>query len=129
MTLRFIDCDQNSPEWHQARLGIPTASNFKAIIGIKKDAREKATRALYMRKLAGEIITGEPAESYYNEAMQRGHEMEAEARDAYIFSTGTELTQVGFVTNGIAGCSPDRLIGEDGGLEIKTAAPHILIEH
>ena len=36
--------------------------------------------------------------------------------------------RVGFILNGERGCSPDSLIGEDGGLEIKTALPHIQID-
>lgn len=126
MTLQFIDCDQNSDEWYQARLGIPTASAFKDILAKGEGKMRKA----YMMKLAGELITGEPASGQHKSAdMERGHEMEAEARDAYTFATGAELIQVGFVTDGKVGCSPDRLIGDDGGLEIKTAFPHILAEH
>jgi hypothetical protein len=36
-----------------------------------------------MLKLAGEILTGEPMESYSNVHMERGKEQEAEAREAY----------------------------------------------
>ena len=54
--------------------------------------------------------------------------MEAEARNLYAFTNEVELTRVGFVRNGIMGCSPDSLIGTDGALEVKTQAPHLLIE-
>jgi hypothetical protein len=128
MGLEIIDCPQNSPEWHRARMGIPTASEFKTIIGIKKDAKDKVTRQTYMRKLAGEIITGEPTESYSNSHMERGHAMEDEARSLYAFMTDAEPLRVGFIRNGQKGCSPDSLIGDRGALEIKTALPHILIE-
>lgn len=30
--IEVFNCAQNSPEWHRARLGIPTASNFEAIL-------------------------------------------------------------------------------------------------
>lgn len=128
MTIQIINCDQGSPEWFAARLGIPTASEFKTLLGIKKDAREKVTRQTYMRKLAGEIITGQPMESYSNVHMERGKEFEDEARSAYAFMKDAEPERVGFIRNGNAGCSPDSLIGTDGGLEIKTALPHIQIE-
>jgi hypothetical protein len=128
MSLEFIDCQQNSPEWHRARMGLPTASEFRTIIGIKKDAKDKLTRQTYLRKLAGEIITGEPAESYTNSHMDRGHAMEDEARGAYAFLHDAVTQRVGFARNGQKGCSPDSLIGNAGMLEIKTKAPHLLID-
>jgi len=93
-----------------------------------KDGGKSVTRKTYMLKLAGEILTGEPMESYSNQHMERGKEQEAEARDMYAFMSDADPTQVGFVRNGDKGCSPDSLIGEDGGLEIKTALPHIQVE-
>ena len=126
--IQIIDCEQGTPEWHAARLGIPTASEFKTLLGIKKDAREKVTRRTYLLKLAGEIITGEPTESYSNDHMDRGKFMEAEARDLYSFSCDADPQQVGFIRNGQKGCSPDSLIGDKGMLEIKTKLPHLLID-
>ena len=46
--IQIVDCEQGTPEWYAARLGIPTASEFKTIIGIKKDAREKVTRRTHL---------------------------------------------------------------------------------
>lgn len=126
--MQIIDCEQGSAEWFAARLGIVTASEFKTIIGVKKDAREKITRASYLRKLAGEILTGLPMESYSNGHMERGKEQEDEARDLYAFARDVDPLRVGFIRNHDAGCSPDSLIGNDGGLEIKSALPHIQIE-
>ena len=128
MTVQIFDCEQGSPEWFACRMGIPTASEFKTLIGVKKDARDKVTRQTYMRKLAGEILTGEPMESYSNAHMERGNVMEDEARDYYALATGAEPHRIGFIRNGNAGCSPDSLLGDDGGLEIKTALPHIQID-
>lgn len=128
MTLHIIECEQNTPEWYQARLGKPTASEFKTILGIKKDAREKVTRRTYLMKLAGEIITGEPAEGYSNNHMERGKEMEAEARDLYAFMKDVEPQRVGFIVNGPKGCSPDSLVGGKGMLEVKTKLPHLMID-
>ena len=126
--MQIIDCAQGSPEWFQARMGIPTASEFKTILAVKKEAREKVTRTAYMRKLAGEILTGLPMESYSNGDMQRGKDQEDEARDLYAMLNGVEPQRVGFIIGHGAGCSPDSLIGSDGGLEIKSALPHVQIE-
>jgi hypothetical protein len=54
--------------------------------------------------------------------------MEAEARDLYAFMSDCGPKQVGFIKSGRKGASPDSLIGNDGGLEIKTRLPHLQIE-
>lgn len=124
MTLQILDCEQRSPDWWQARLGIPTASEFSKILA----KGEGKTRASYMRRLAGEILTGEPAETFESAAMIRGREMEAEARESYRFVYGADPQPVGFIRNGAKGCSPDSLIGDDGMLEIKTQKAELLVK-
>lgn len=126
--MKIIDCEQGSPEWFSARAGIPTASEFHTVMAKGKGGGESVTRKTYLLKLAGEIITGEPMESFTNAHMERGKAMEDEARDLYSFMTDSDPLRVGFVTNGKAGASPDSLIGERGGLEIKTKLPHLLID-
>ncbi|WP_245448695.1 lambda exonuclease family protein [Bradyrhizobium ottawaense] len=128
MAPRIIDCEQGTPEWFAARLGIPTASEFSTVLAKGKDGGKSLTRKTYMLKLAGEILTGEPMEAYSNQHMERGKEQEAEAREAYELMKDIDCQRVGFIRNGDKGCSPDSLIGEDGGLEIKTALPHIQVE-
>lgn len=128
MAVQIIDCEQGSAEWFEARRGLITASNFKTIIGIKKDAKDKLTRQKLMRELAGEIITGEPAEAYNNMHMDRGRAMEDEARERYAFLQGVDPVRVGFLRNGDTGASPDSLIETDGGAEIKTKLPHLMID-
>ena len=81
-----------------------------------------------MLKLAGEILTGEPMESYSNGFMERGQALEDDARKTYAFLCDAEPQQVGFIKRGRAGYSPDSLIGNDGLLEIKTKSPHLLID-
>lgn len=124
MTMEIFDIDQGGQEWLQARLGIPTASKFATVMA----KGEGKTRSEYMRKLAGEIVTGEPMDSYTNVHMDRGKVMEDEARDLYAFVRDAEIRRVGFIRNGKKGASPDSLVGSEGGLEIKTALPHIQIE-
>lgn len=128
MIQEFADIEQGSPEWFEARRGIPTASEFATVLAKGRDGGASLTRAKYMRQLAGEIITGEPAESYSNAHMERGKAMEDEARETYAFIHDADIRRVGFIRNGAKGGSPDSLIGNDGGLEIKTALPHIQIE-
>lgn len=127
--LEVFDCEQGSIEWHQCRLGIPTASEFSTVMARGRDGGASVTRAKYLRTLAGEILTGElEPDSYTNVHMERGKVQEDEAREMYAFMVDEEPQRVGFIRNGNAGASPDSLIGADGGLEIKTALRHIQID-
>lgn len=124
----FDAIEQGTNEWYQCRLGIPTASQFHTVLASGRGGGESKTRREYLYKLAGEILTGEPMYSYSNAHMERGKEMESEARDMYVFLTDMEPLRVGFIRNGQKGCSPDSLLGNDGMLEIKTKLAHLQCE-
>jgi hypothetical protein len=126
--IEIIDCPQNSDAWYRARLGLPTASMFKTIMANGRGGGESVSRRDYLLKLAGELVSGEPMENYSNAFMRRGKDMEDEARKFYSFLTSAEPKQIGFIKNGNKGCSPDSLIDEDGMLEVKTHAAHIMVE-
>lgn len=126
--LQIIECMQGSWDWHQARLGIPTASEFQTIMTKGRGGEPSKTRRTYMFKLIGERLTGESAEQFSNVHTDRGHEMEAEARDLYSMLRDVEPRMVGFLKRGKVGASPDSLIGERGLLEIKTKLPHLHLE-
>lgn len=112
---------QGSDEWKALRLGKVTASRVADLVA-KTKTGPAASRANYMAQLIAERLTGTPAESYTNAAMQHGTETEPEARAAYEFYQGVTVEVVAFVphpTIDQAGCSPDGLIGGDGLIEIK----------
>lgn len=119
---------QGSPEWSTLRLGIPTASQFSRIL-TPKTRRPSASQDAYLCELLAERLTGFPCDAASTDFMLRGSDMEAAAVEAYAFDTDTDPQAVGFVTddNLRYGCSPDRLVGEDGGLEIKclSAKEHV----
>lgn len=122
--MEIFDCEQGSPEWFEARRGVVTASRFSDVLA----KGQGITRRTYLLTLAGEAITGEVAESYSNAHMERGHVMEADARNLYAFANDVEPTLVGFMRRGRAGCSPDSLIGDKGILEIKSKLPHLQLD-
>jgi hypothetical protein len=127
--IEIIDCEQNSSDWFAARMGIPTASEFSTVMAKGRDGGASVTRAKYLRTLAADILRGFPEEeSYTNVHMERGKAQEDEARQLYALIKSVAPQRVGFVKDGRKGCSPDSLVGEDGGLEIKTALGHIQIE-
>jgi hypothetical protein len=120
----FDSIEQGTPEWHACRLGIPTASRFATVMA----KGEGKTRREYLLRLVGERLTGEPSESYTNTHMERGKEMEAEARDTYEFMQDVECKRVGFIRSGDKGASPDSLVDDVGGCEIKTKLPHLQLD-
>jgi hypothetical protein len=126
--MQIVECDQGTEEWLAARMGIPTASKFATVMAKGRDGGDSKTRRLYLHQLAGELLTGKPMEHYSNDHMERGKEWEPDARNLYAFMHDVEPQLVGFIRNGQKGCSPDSLIGSDGGLEIKGVLPHIQVE-
>lgn len=116
--MKILELEQRSPEWYAARKGIPTASEFDKII--TTDGKQSKQRTKYMYHLAGERLGGIVDESYQSFAMIQGIEKEAEARSLYEL-LNEPVKEVGFCVSdcGRFGCSPDGLIGEEGGIEIK----------
>lgn len=107
---------QGSVEWHEYRRGKFTASNFDKLF------MKKTTQGYndLINTIVYERISGEIPESYENEWMRRGKELESEARESYERDTFSKVKQIGFVEfDDWIGCSPDGLVGEEGLLEIK----------
>jgi len=117
---------QGSEEWLEARLGRVTASCFSDVMA----RGQGITRLKYMRRIVAERLTGKPIESYFNRDMELGTELEPFARMEYEAQTGNLVQEVGFIQHAtlLAGSSPDGLIDDDGGLEIKSVKPTVQIE-
>lgn len=121
--------EQRSDAWFQARLGKATASRI-ADICAKTKTGPGASRKNYLAQLVCERLTGKPAESFSNAAMQWGTDQEPFARDAYCQHMLCGVEEVGFIdhpTIPMSGASPDGLIGDDGLVELKcpNSATHI----
>lgn len=113
--------EQHSDEWIEARIGMMSASR---IGGILPGARGNylASRETYMTELEAEILTGQQGDFFENAAMRWGTETEPMARAYYEMEYDCIVKEVGFIkhpTIPYLGASPDGLIDEDGGLEIK----------
>jgi len=121
--------EQRTEEWFAARCGKVTASRVADIIA-KTKTGYSTSRENYLAQLVCERMTGKPAESYSNAAMQWGVEQEIYARGAYEAARDVLVDEVGFITHptiAMAGASPDGLVGEFGLVEIKcpNTATHI----
>lgn len=115
---------QASADWMAQRAGKFTASRADKLMARTRTG-PSASRAELLALLAIERLTGECVPTYTNAAMQRGVELEAEARDAYAFSRLAVVEECGFIACDDlpnTGCSPDGLIGDVGLLEIKCPA-------
>lgn len=127
----MIELVQGTDEWRAARAGKITASRLSDVMA-KIKTGEASTRREYRWQLLTERLTGQPVEGYSNKAMEWGTAHEAEAREAYEAETGEIVERVGFVVLvhpklTAVGCSPDFLIGDKGGGEIK--CPYSSVVH
>jgi putative phage-type endonuclease len=115
--MQIINCEQGSDEWLQLRRGVATASNFSKIVTTKGEISKQLRD--YAFQLASEIITNLQDESYKSADMQRGNDLEPDARNAYQQHTLSLVKEVGFMKNDFYGYSPDGLVGDDGLVEYK----------
>ena len=124
--MKIIDCKQGSTEWLSVRAGIPTASEFDNLISPTWKPRDGQTPETYLYRKLAERCMGVPLQSGANTfAMEQGVILENEALPWFAFEHDTHVDRVGFVTtdDGRIGCSPDGLIGTDGGIEVKCPQP------
>lgn len=122
--MKVIDCIQGDDVWIESRLGIPTASEFHRIVTPKGKLSTQSTKYAY--RLIAEYLLKRSMDSLEGlEWIEFGKANEADAARLYEFDHEVESIKVGFVTtdDGKIGCSPDRLVGDKGLLEIKSVAP------
>lgn len=123
--MKIHNCAQGSSEWFALRAGIPTASGFVNVITPTGKPCKGERTDHYMCELLAERIMGHPIDTFASVWMERGSELETSAASFYEFQCDCTTERVGFITNdaGTIGASPDRLVGDDGLLEIKVPAP------
>ena len=121
--MKVHDCKQRDSTWYKLRELSLTASNAQAIA-----TQGKGLDTLILNKLA-EYFSSREKVNYSNADIDRGNELEGEARTIYELETGNKVDQVGYIEHTPnSGCSPDGLIGEDGGVEIKCLSDKVYVE-
>jgi hypothetical protein len=125
----FHDVAQYSEEYDRLRRGIPTSSNFHKIVTPQGNPSKQWRE--YACVLIAERILQHRIEFYNSPAMERGLIVEAEAADWYEFDQDLTVQRIGFITDDerTTGCSPDRLVGDGGLLEIKAPLTHTQVEY
>lgn len=134
--MKIIPCIQYSPEWWEARRGIPTASNFHKLISLADHSLKVKGSTSYICDLIADTVSLNP--NFFSENnrpvspdVQRGKETEAEARKWFEMEVNEDVQQVGFITtdDGTFGCSPDGLVGGNAGLELKCPNPKTQVKY
>jgi len=114
---------QGSDEWLQSRAGVITASSFTKVMSKGRGSAPSKTRETYMIEKATETLTGNAITGgFKSDAMQRGNDMEGEAREYYQMLSGGSVDEVGLIyLNELKriGASVDGLVGDEGLVEIK----------
>ena len=123
----YHQCEQRTPEWHALRRGVVTASDVHRIV--TPTGRLSSQAPDYAHRLLAEMMLGKELDNPETEWMTRGIALEDSAWNSYEMINSVETDRGGFVTDdsGRLGCSPDRLIGKDGILELKCPAPNNVI--
>jgi len=103
--MKIIECEQNTDQWLDCRLGKITGSKLKDIV-VKRGTGRKIG---FYQLLADRLAVDEEVDS----AMERGHELEKDALDLFSKETGKKIEQVGLCVsdeNENIALSPDGLI-------------------
>lgn len=117
---------QREEDWLKLRLGRVTASELANIVTPEFAIRKGEMPHTYMCAKIAEAWRGAPLPGFSSHATEQGMLLEEEARKWYCFEFDNErVHNIGFVEHdgGRCGCSPDALIDEDGGLELKCCEP------
>lgn len=129
--MKIHDVEQGSLEWLALRAGIPTASEFDALLTPGFKIRTGEGPKTYLAKKVAEAWQGGPLESFQGFDMEQGAILESESRNWFELEFDTTIQKVGFITtdDSRAGCSPDGLLGTDSGLELKCPAIHTHVRY
>ena len=112
--MEIFNFAQRSEEWYNIRLGVLSASDAATIA-----ANGSGLETLCLKK-ALELVTHKRQDEYSNEDIERGIELEEEARSLYQIQRNIEVKTVGFIKiDALIGCSPDGLVREEGLVEFK----------
>lgn len=120
--MKIHPAPQGSGEWLLARSTILTASNLsKVLTPAKLEFSTAQTCHDYASCIAAARVWGIYADTVSNSKMDRGSELEAEARYAYLMLSQTNGRECGLciTDDGLFGFSPDGIEEGVGGFEIK----------
>lgn len=112
---RYNEIEQGTDQWNHLRKGKITGTTLKDIMGTPK-ARQGAIYEIIAERLTVGV------EGEYENAMDRGLRLEADAIAEFELETGKQVERTGFCESDEESSisnSPDGLIGEDEAIEVK----------
>lgn len=118
--MKYIQCQQGTPEWYAARAGRITASQFACAISVLSrksgdknvgdptDASDKYAAEVAIERISG-MPWGEPIKPW---VLKRGNDLEPAARQGYELKTGNMAEEAGvcFTDDGVFGYSTDGMV-------------------
>lgn len=118
--LIFHDVEQGSNQWLEVKAGKFSGTDASKFLVKPKTGTLGAGLKSDIYRKADELVTGPNLDGYESPAMARGKALEPVAANRYMLENFTRLTEIGFIQMGdYFGVSPDRLVLDEGGLEIK----------
>ncbi len=123
--------EQASLDWLRLRIGKVTASEFDNLVTMDFTPRKGDTPETYLCTKVAEAWRGEPLPGFGSFSTDQGSILEEEIIPWYNLEFDTEIQRVGFIEgdDGRCGCSPDGLLGDDGGIELKAPAAHTHVKY
>lgn len=117
--------EQQSLDWLKLRIGKVTASELDSIITPEWKVRTGEGPRTFAYKKAAEVWRNAPILNGGSWSTEQGQMLEDEACGFAALEYGYKVSKMGFceADDGLSGCSPDGLIGEDSGLELKCPEP------
>ena len=124
--MRISTHTQGTTDWLVDRIGVVTASNFSKVFTTA--GKLSTSRDGLVNQLIAENLTGKPTEMFKSDAMQRGNDLEPEARALAEMLLDVEIKECGLIKmdDHEIGCSVDGLF-DDTGIEFKcpNASTHV----
>ena len=124
--MRISQSIQGTTDWLIQRIGVVTASNFSKVFTTA--GKLSTSRDGLINQLIAENLLQKPTETFKSDAMQRGNDLEPEARALAELMLGVDIEEYGLIKmdDYEIGCSSDGL-WDDTGIEVKcpNASTHI----
>lgn len=129
--MKIHDVSQKTLDWAMLHVGIPTASGLHNLVSPEFELRKGEMPKSYMHLKLAEAWLKRPVLELSTFSIEQGEIVETEARPFFELETDQKVREVGFITtdDGLFGCSPDGLIGDDCGLEIKCPSAQVHVKY
>ena len=129
--MKTLMCAQGSSEWFTARCGVVTASEVDSLVSPTGEIRKGKGVRTYLCQKVAEKVMGYSEGSLSSWDMEQGKILETIAIPWLAFERDLKIDRVGLCIRDDprCACSPDGLIGDDCGLEIKSPQPKTQVQY